>query len=1153
MFRFSYLFILFLLTAIWANAQVPESNLKQKFIQISGDSLKIDSLSIIPGSLSITGIPDRNYIIDYPGAWIKWVKKPPLDSVFVRYRTFPLALSAVSQNLKFDSIMDFFLGKPYVPEFGSPSERFFDFGDINYNGSFGRGISFGNAQDAVVTSNLNLQLSGYLADSIEILAAITDNNIPIQPDGTTQQLNEFDRIYLQFKKNNWQLSLGDIDLRQNNAYFLSFYKRLQGIAFENTSTFSPGLTNHTLISGSVAKGKFTRNIFQGQEGNQGPYRLTGANNEFYFIILANTERVYLDGELLQRGEDQDYVINYNTAEIAFTPRRMITKDSRIQVEFEYSDRNYLNANLYLSNTTKIHDKLSLRVSAFNNNDSKNSPINQTLDADQKDFLRSLGNNINQAFYPFAIIDTLRQSEILYAKKDTVYDGITDSIYYYSINPDSAVYQLSFIEVGQGNGNYIQELNGANGKVFKWVQPVGGIPQGRFEPAMFLVTPKKHQVVSIGADYKISKTSTLITEGAMSNYDANTYSTLDDQENKGYAARIIFKDEAKWKNNSQFISGLGFEFTDSKFRPLERIRNVEFTRDWGLQLIEAPSDESIITASIQYLKPELNLAYQFTNYRRGSTFDGLRNSITHYQQIAGLKFENNISLSNFKSVLEEGYFFKPGFKVSKVFEKFNNYELSFAYRAEHNEVRNKITDSVALHAFSFNITEAGLQSDQTKPNKWGVKFYTRTDDYPLGKQLQRSDRSSNLNIFTELLKNPKHQFRLNATYRNLKIFNSSISNLKPEQSLLGRADYRINEFKGFLTGQFLYEVGSGQEQKRDYTYLEVPAGQGEYTWIDYDNNGIQTLNEFEIAAFQDQAKYIRIFTPTNEFIRANYNTFNYSIALNPAVWSSGNNKDFKDFISRFHINSSLQINKKELATGLVQFNPFSNPLSDTSLITLSSVFSNIISFNRLSSKWGIDFNTLENNNKALLTYGYETRKNVQKGIKFRLNLSRSLLAELNLKNGKNFLISSHSNFDNRNYSIYSYIISPGITYTKGTNFRIFGAYEFSSKENRTGAEESVASNSIKTEIKYNVLQNTSLQSGFSFNNIKLESKGSGPVLNSTSSYIILDGLSPGKNFLWNIDLTRRLSDFLELNLRYEGRKPGENRMIHTGRAALRALL
>jgi hypothetical protein len=56
-----------------------------------------------------------------------------------------------------------------------------------------------------------------------------------------------------------------------------------------------------------------------------------------------------------------------------------------------------------------------------------------------------------------------------------------------------------------------------------------------------------------------------------------------------------------------------------------------------------------------------------------------------------------------------------------------------------------------------------------------------------------------------------------------------------------------------------------------------------------------------------------------------------------------------------------------------------------------------------------------------------------------------------------------------------------------------------------------------------------------------------------SYIILDGLLPGQNYIWSVDLTKKLGSFLELNVTYEGRKPGEGNVIHTGRASLRAIL
>jgi hypothetical protein len=1137
------------------------SNLHRKYLPVTNFPLKLDSLSMVPGSLIISGIPDSLYKVDYVHSTITWIRKPNLDSVYAQYRLFPYQYNGVVQRLDYSKVMDKFIIQPSVYNKDSKynQDNFFNFGSITTNGSFGRAISFGNAQDAVVTSNLNLQISGWLADSIEIAAAITDNNIPIQPDGTTATLSDFDQIYIQFRKKNWMLRMGDIDLRQTDDYFLSFYKRLRGGTFETTSKISDQGTNKAIFSGAVAKGSFNKNIIQGEEGNQGPYRLTGSNNEIYFIVLAGTEKVYLDGALLQRGEDQDYTINYNTAEVTFTPKHMITKDSRIQVEFEYSNQYYLNANLYLADEAQINKNLKLRFAVFSNSDARNSPISQTLDAGRLKFLNQLGDSIQNAYYPVEPLDTGQNiGAILYRKIDTTYmapNGLVthDSIFVVSNNAEYTLYNLAFSSVGQGLGNYILNTAGLNGNVYTWVAPVNGEKQGQFEAAEFLVTPKTQQVITGGVDYKVSKETFVTADFAGSRYDVNTLSTLDKGNDEGNAVKftlqnlhIIKSVLPKWVMSSY----LSYEYNDIRFAPLEPIRPVEFLRDWGLPLQSPKANETFYKAAFKLTDTMKNeIHYELSGYDRNQDFSGIRNILGHSLNVKGWHFNDQVSFTIDRGSINNGYLFLPTIDISRTLKSLGNYTAGVNFSVEQNVQRSKTTDSVSTDSYSFSIFQVYLKSPEKAPNKWGISYFYRQDAYPYGTNLALANRSQNVTLTTELTKNKNEQVRLNATFRSLQVVDSSVSTQQADKSLLTRVEYSMHEWKNMVAGNVLYEVGSGQEQKQNYTYVAVPAGTGQYTWIDLNGDGIQQLNEFVIAQFADQATYIRVFTPTNDYVKANYNTFNYSFNINPRMLYGNKAVGFKKFLSNIILQTSLQLNQKELATGFVELNPFKSPLNDTALISRSTIFVNSFSFNKLDPHWGFDISNNRNVSKALLTYGYQTQSLIEWNLRTRWNISKAFLLNAVFKSGTNYLNASNINFDNSNYNIYQYSIAPELSYTRNANLRVSLGYTYNPQKNDPlyGGETSYSS-SVNTVVKYNIVQTTSIQAKFTLNNIQYNG-----TTNTTVSYILLDGLLPGKNYIWGLDLTRKLGSFLELNITYEGRKPGEGTVINTGRASLRAIL
>ena len=237
----------------------------------------------------------------------------------------------------------------------------------------------------------------------------------------------------------------------------------------------------------------------------------------------------------------------------------------------------------------------------------------------------------------------------------------------------------------------------------------------------------------------------------------------------------------------------------------------------------------------------------------------------------------------------------------------------------------------------------------------------------------------------------------------------------------------------------------------------------------------------------------------------------------------------------------------MSQGNPLYNPFKGNVNDTALLNYNYVLNNTISFNRYSTSWGVDVTDLINHNRSLLTYGTETSEFKEWTIKGRFNFLKSYTFELLQKTGNNDLFTP--SFNNRNYEIKIYTTEPRLTYTPSTKFRAQLGYQFVQKNNseQYGGEKATF-NTITTETKYNTFSNTSLTAKFSFSNIDYKGE-----VNTTVSYIMLDALLPGKNYIWNLSLTKRLINALEINIEYEGRQSGATKAIHLGTVSLRALL
>lgn len=1143
---FYILFLLFFSCAFTGYSQAQIS----KELQYTGDTLQFDTLSVYQTGFTVkingTTLPRTTYYLDPVKA--KLVLNEPIEGkIALTYEHTPINwnqdFSHKSEDMIISDTATFIDPFIYSVSSANPNQDLFGSSKLNKQGSISRGVTVGNAQNLSLQSTLNLQLDGQIAPNLFLKGSISDDNVPFQPEGNTQKLQEFDQVYLQIYNDDFAVIGGDFWLKKPTGYFLNYTKRTQGVSIEayhpmSVLGFEDGDAKHK-FSGAFSKGKFSRNIIQGVEGNQGPYRLTGAENETFIVILSGTEKVYLDGKLLTRGQEFDYIIDYNTAEITFTANNLITKDARIIVEFQYSDLNYARSLLAYNGEFK-GEKYHSWINVYSEQDAKNQTIQQNLTTEKKLILGAVGDSIFNAFSNSIDSVGYFENRVLYKMVDSL--GY-DSVLVFTVNPDSAQYQAFFSQVEMGQGDYVFDRFTANGRVYKWVAPVAGEKQGNYAPVQLLIAPQKKQMFTFGTEYHITKNIRSSIEIALSNQDQNTFSKLHAEDNQGIGL--------KWKWNSNhalsesekwtFKTNANFEYNQATFRPIQWFRSVEFDRDWNVRSQPYEGDQYLSNVALNFVgKGAGSIGYNFENFIWGTDYFGVRNNAKVNLRKKGWQFIGDGSWL-LSQGLEETSFLRHQIDFSK---SFDNLKIGFQDIHETNE--KKFADNPVLQNTSYRFYDWKTYISTADSTRNNIELYYREryDWFSDSVRLNMAAKAQNIGMQTGLTKNPDHVLKLNVNYRRLNVVDSTLFSSQPENTVLSRLEHVLRLWKGTFSATSFYELGSGLELKREFLFIQVNDGQGTHTWIDYNNDGIKDLGEFEIAAFADQGDYIRVFVPTNTYIRTYSNQFNTSVYIRPErIWRSENG--IKKVLSRFSNQTVYKINRKtSYENNFELLNPFRYSIADTSLVSIGSSFRNTVYFNKTNAIFGLNYTYQENGSKVLLTNGFDTRLNTFHEVQLRWNISKYF--NLRIDNTLGRKKSSSDYASGRDYFIEYFETTPVFSYQPNSAFRIALNSKYSEKENNSEIGEKATIRDIGIDLRYNQLKKGSFSGRFNYINITYNA-----TENSSIAFEMLEGLKTGNNFTWGLTYQRKVAKNLQINFNYNGRKSEDSNTIHSGGMELRA--
>ncbi|MEZ4649258.1 MAG: hypothetical protein R3E97_10870 [Candidatus Eisenbacteria bacterium] len=609
-----------------------------------------------------------DYLLDPRRGTVRLLAAPPDSSgLHIRVLAFPSELPTT-----------FWLHRPWFPPDSAsvaamPKEerrsRSDPLGDarLDIAGSKTFSVQVGSQQDLSLEQSLDLSINGRIGRNVTVRAVLTDRDTPLQPEGTSAQLQDLDRVLVEVEGPKARMRLGDFETFLRPTPFTDYRRQLAGV--EGAVDTGPA---RVLAIGATSPGAFASREFLGSEGVQGPYVLQRDIAGVADPIVAGSESVWLDGRALSRGEEADYIVDYASGELTFTSRNPITAYSRIAVDYQVADRPY-EGRVYRvgveSGRSELLDgvrpgaslldgvggtgsrrnigrsvgvdargagsgatgaarsgsagagagadggangsraeradrvRSALSVDWLVERDAANEPLGLDLTDAERALLSAAGD----------AADTLAQGIRFVGDGEGDYslvsvDTLAAPFFAYQ-GPGGGDFLVRFDAVLPGQGDYVDstrvDSTGAETTFFVFA----GREEGDFLPARELAAPESRTILALRSVTGVSDRLTVVVDGAVSDFDKNTLSARDDGDNVGTAVELASAFALLPRGPSELGLEVRLRNVDRRFEPLGRLEESFFGLDWNLDPSRLTSGDRRLTVASQFRRGRQRLRFE----------------------------------------------------------------------------------------------------------------------------------------------------------------------------------------------------------------------------------------------------------------------------------------------------------------------------------------------------------------------------------------------------------------------------------------------------------------------------------------------------------------------------------------------------------------